>query len=295
MRMERIAAAVRELSDRHFNLLRAIERFSEKGMLVTARELSSITGLSEEYVSRLLTDLHRYGLIWAPRGRPFGYILNYGGLDALALRTMASRGILKSVGERAGVGKEADVYSAITPEGLEVMVKFYRVGRQSMTKYRRTRSVASEISFYLGASKAFASSEIEALRRLAGTEVPVPQPVYRNRHAVVMQRIEGRVLAKVKSLRRPEVVMEELLRAVGAAYRSGVVHCDLSAYNVMVDQEERVWVIDWPQWVKPDHPNARDYLRRDVRNVLDFFRRRFHVDVSPEDDAERVISSILQV
>ena len=57
MRMERIAAAVRELSDRHFNLLRTVERFSEKGMLVTARELSSITALSEEYVSRLLTDL----------------------------------------------------------------------------------------------------------------------------------------------------------------------------------------------------------------------------------------------
>ncbi len=294
MRVERVASAVRELSDRHFNLLRTVEGFSEKGMLVTLRELSSITGLSEEYVSRLLTELHRYGLIWAPRGRSSGYVLNYAGLDALALRTMASRGILESMGERVGVGKEAEVYSAVTPEGLEVMVKFYKVGRQSLTKYRRTKPLPSEVSFYLGASKVFASHEIEALRRLAGTEVPVPQPVYRNRHAVVMQRIDGRVLAKVKSLRRPEVVMEELLRAVGTAFRSGVVHCDLSAYNVMVDQEERIWVIDWPRWVRPDHPNARDYLRRDVRNVLDFFRRRFHVDVNPDDDAERVVSAILQ-
>ena len=295
MRIERVAAAVRELSDRHFNVLRAIESFSEKGLLVTSRELSSSTGLSEEYVARILTELHRYGLIWAPRGRPSGYVLNYAGLDALALRTMASRGILKSLGNRVGVGKEADVYSALTPEGLEVMVKFYRVGRQSMTKYRRTRSLPSDVSFYLGASKAFASSEIDALRRLSVTEVPVPQPVYRNRHAVVMQRIEGRILAKVRSLRRPEIVMEELLKAVGAAFRSGVVHCDLSAYNVMVDQEERIWVIDWPQWVRPDHPNAKDYLRRDVRNVLDFFRRRFHVDVDPDEDSERVIASLLQV
>ncbi|GEM_PF-3632869 len=34
---------------------------------------------------------------------------------------------------------------------------------------------------------------------------------------------------------------------------------------------------------------------RDIRNVLDFFRRRFHVDVDPDENSERVIASLLQV
>jgi RIO kinase 2 len=44
-----------------------------------------------------------------------------------------------------------------------------------------------------------------------------------------------------------------------------------------------VLIIDWPQFVRRDHPNAEDLLRRDVKNVLDPFKRRFKVKVSLED------------
>jgi len=41
-------------------------------------------------------------------------------------------------------------------------------------------------------------------------------------------------------------------------------------------------IIDWPQYVRTDHPNAVELLERDVGNVLVFFNRRFRVKTSLE-------------
>lgn len=294
MELARTLRVVEELSDRHFNVLRAIERSSLRGSAALPEAISRDLGLSGDYVAKLLKDLHGASLVWAPHGRAQGYVLNYAGLDALALRTMLRRGILASVGGALGVGKEADVYEAVTPEGERVSLKLYRAGRTSMTRYRRTREIPSELGSYLAASVRFASNEISALRTLSAAGLPVPRPVYRNRHAVVAQLIEGRLLVRVRSVQRPpELILEELLKSIKDAYEAGVIHRDLSAYNVMLDQEGRPWIIDWPQWVGRDHPNAEFYLRRDVQNVVDFFVRRYHLEVPPTM-VEDFLSSVLQ-
>lgn len=238
--------------------------------------------LSEQYLAKLLSELHDASLVWSPAGRKSGYVLNYAGLDALALRAMLRRGIVASVGNVIGVGKESDVYAADTPEGERVSLKLYRAGRLSMTRYRRTRSLPSELGSYLAASTRFAANEVRALRVLYEAGLPVPFPVYRNRHAVVAQLIDGVPLVKVKSIPKPpELVLEELLKAVKDAHSAGIIHSDLSAYNVLVDAEGRSWIIDWPQWVRRDHPNVLFYLRRDVQNLIDFFKRRYHMDLPP--------------
>jgi RIO kinase 2 len=65
---------------------------------------------------------------------------------------------------------------------------------------------------------------------------------------------------------------------VKTAYqRVGVVHADLSEYNVILKPDLHVLVIDWPQFVTKDHPNAGALLERDVRNVLQFFQKRFRI------------------
>jgi len=56
-----------------------------------------------------------------------------------------------------------------------------------------------------------------------------------------------------------------------------VIHADLSEYNVVLKSDGHVLIIDWPQFVRVDHPNADVLLRRDVRNILRFFLRRYGV------------------
>jgi len=61
--------------------------------------------------------------------------------------------------------------------------------------------------------------------------------------------------------------------------KAGVIHADLSEYNILLKPDMHILIIDWPQYVLADHPNAQQLLLRDVKNVLTFFRRRFSVKV----------------
>jgi RIO kinase 2 len=95
----------------------------------------------------------------------------------------------------------------------------------------------------------------------------------RNRNLVVMGWVDGATLNRC-TVDQPRVVLEEILGHVAAAYRCGVIHGDLSEFNIMADGE-RVVFIDWPQWVEPSHPNAEEVLRKDLENLLAHFTRRY--------------------
>jgi RIO-like serine/threonine protein kinase len=74
-------------------------------------------------------------------------------------------------------------------------------------------------------------------------------------------------------------VFEQLRRMYEKA---GMVHVDMSPFNILVGDDGLVYLIDFPQWVPRSHRNARAYLDRDIQNVVDFFRRR-HVDIDPHE------------
>jgi RIO kinase 1 len=73
-------------------------------------------------------------------------------------------------------------------------------------------------------------------------------------------------------------VVREYMRRL---YRAGLVHGDLSEYNLIIHDGELV-VIDLGQAVTVHHRNADDFLRRDCRNVANFFTRQ-GVAVDPGD------------
>jgi RIO kinase 1 len=65
----------------------------------------------------------------------------------------------------------------------------------------------------------------------------------------------------------------DLLLSVRKMYRiCKLVHADLSEYNILY-HENRLWIIDVSQSVEHDHPHAFDFLRKDLKNVEDFFSR----------------------
>ena len=56
--------------------------------------------------------------------------------------------------------------------------------------------------------------------------------------------------------------------------KAGMINGDLSEYNILTDGAA-VWLIDWPQWVGKDHPNAKELMKRDVGAVAKFFERSY--------------------
>jgi RIO kinase 1 len=68
-----------------------------------------------------------------------------------------------------------------------------------------------------------------------------------------------------------------------------LVHADLSEYNVLYHQK-KLFIIDVSQSVEHDHPRSLEFLRMDIKNVSDFFRRK-NVDILSEQTVFGFITS----
>jgi len=54
-----------------------------------------------------------------------------------------------------------------------------------------------------------------------------------------------------------------------------LIHADLSEFNLLLDSQNQLYVIDVSQSVEHAHPNALEFLRMDCRNVTDYFSKRY--------------------
>jgi RIO kinase 2 len=276
----------RELESEDLRVLQAIETAMSQHEFAPKEQVARFTGydLARDTDFRL-TRVHKLGLIYQMRGAYVGYTLNYAGYDCLAINALVKAGVLEAFGKSLGVGKEADVYDALDPEGKRIAVKFHRLGRVSFRQTTRKRGYTTERSAgWLYESRLAAEREFQALNLLFPCGVAVPEPLSQNRHVVVMGIIEGAELANWKKLTKLERVLREVLRNVRKAYlKAGVIHADLSEYNIILKPNRHILIIDWPQYVSRDHPNAEELLKRDVQNVLQYFERKHRLSVRVQE------------
>ncbi len=232
-----------------------------------------------------LSRLSKLGLIYRITEAYVGYTLNYSGYDCLAINALVKAGVLEAFGKSLGVGKEADVFDALNPKGERIAIKFHRLGRISFRQTRRKRDYTAQRSAsWLYQSRLAAEKEFQALKLVYPHKVAVPEPISQNRHVVVMGMIDGAELAEYKEIQKPEKVLKEIFSNVRKAYlQAGVIHADLSEYNIILKPDMHVLIIDWPQCVTREHQNAQELLTRDVRNVARFFERKHMLKVEPKE------------
>lgn len=263
----------KQLRSDDFKMLTIMERGMRRYEFVPVDKLSVLSGLASKDVDYLLGRLSKFKLIMRRTIGYVGYRLLPAGYDALALRALVDGNVLEAFGNPLGIGKEADIYDALMPDGTKVAVKFNRLGRTSFTRVKKLRSYASSYG-WVYASRSAAKREFNALQRLH-PHVSVPKPIAIDRHVLVMGLIDGVELANVAGITEPEIVLGDVIENVKRAYRLGIVHADLSEHNIVAKPGGKVLIIDWPQWVPTSHRNAKELLGRDVENVLKYFRRKF--------------------
>lgn len=276
----------RELETEDLRVLVVIELDLSRHRFVPEKDILRLSGLPEKEVKYRLERLVEFGLIYRWVGSYVGYVLNMAGYDCLALNALVKTGILDSLGKPLGVGKESDVYDALTQSGKRVAVKFHRLGRTSFRQTKRLRGYAAKKRHvsWLYQSRLAAEREIEALRLVYPCGVSVPEPIAQNRHVVVMGIIEGDCLFRINNLPDPEATLNTIIENIKIAHtKAGVIHGDLSEYNVVITPDWHVLIIDWPQYVRIDHPNAEMLLKRDISNILRFFRRKYGIIKSASD------------
>lgn len=166
----------------------------------------------------------------------------------------------------------------------------YREGKKLSPKaHRERRAMAKRTAFgrtLLAAS--WTGHEFDVMERLWNAGVDVPYPVSPTHDGFLMQFVGDRNgaaprLAQARLDRSATTdAFAQLVDNLVVLMREGVVHADLSPYN-MLWWEGRLWLIDFPQAVDQAHsPHFLDLLHRDLVNVCTWFTRRGLVGADPD-------------
>ncbi len=257
-------------------MLSAIETGMKTHEWVPSFVISELSGLPVRKVEFRLGQLFEKKLVERESMHYLGYRIDFDAYDLLALSDFVKRGKLSAFGERIGVGKESVVYEAMGE--MHLAVKFHRQGRTSFKHIRRLRDHLTDKPKvpWLYAAALAARREFAVMEKLY-PKVSIPRPVACSRHALAMEFISGPALHRI-TLSDPENALTMILGEVAAALRLGIIHADLSEFNIIVD-ESGPKIIDWPQAVEVNHPHAQELLERDLVNVLRFFERKYRIEM----------------
>jgi RIO kinase 2 len=283
----------KSLFEDDFKVLLALERLHVKREYVPLSMIEKETGIYEDKLVLILGKLHNLGLVKRESiGDEKMYRLTYTGYDMLALRSLVRANVLEALGDKISVGKESEIYEGLAPGNMRVAVKFLRLGKTSFRKTVRVRDWATETSLsWYKQSMIAAEREYKALRELVPHKALVPVPFGYNRHVVVIEFIDGVELYEKPDLEDPMGVLVNILETLAIAYhKASIVHGDLSEYNILIKRDdEKPYIIDWPQYVYKDDPRALDLLKRDIFYIVRFFRKKYRVEISVDEAIKRII------
>ncbi|KAL5004195.1 hypothetical protein ScPMuIL_017651 [Solemya velum] len=244
--------------------------------------IASIAHLHAGGCHKVLRELTKHKLVAYEHGgkKVPGYRLTNSGYDYLALKTLTSRGAVHSVGNQIGVGKESDIYIVADEEDKQYALKFHRLGRTSFRQLKNKRDYHKNRHgmSWLYLSRLAAMKEFAFMQALYERKFPVPKPSECNRHAIVMELLSGYPMSQVREIKDPSAVYSECMELIVRLGNSGVIHGDFNEFNLVLNDNDQVTMIDFPQMVSTSHPNAEWYFDRDVQCIRDYFIKRFHYE-----------------
>jgi len=199
----------------------------------------------------------------------------------LGLEKLISRRIIDYLDFPISTGKEGNVFRGVTPDKEYVAIKIYRTSTstfkhisnyiigdprfQSMHKNRRS------IVFL------WTKKEFKNLERLHEAKVKAPKPITKINNILIMEYIgdskgAAPMLRDVK-LENPESTFSTLIDFISRMYKkANLVHGDMSAFNILM-YKNQPYIIDLGQGVLIEHPQAHEFLKRDIHNIVQFFKK----------------------
>jgi len=209
------------------------------------------------------------------------------------LESLIEDGLIDDVIRQLMSGKEATVYVVRCGEDVRCAKVYKEANKRSFrqsvdyTEGRKVKSSRQARAMAKGSKygkqaqeEAWQTAEVDALYRLADAGVKVPKPYNFYEGVLIMElvtdatgnaapRLNDIVFTAEDALMHHKTLLKEVVRMLCA----GIVHGDLSEFNILLGSEGPV-IIDLPQAVDAAGNNhASTMLERDIGNLSAFFGR----------------------
>jgi RIO kinase 1 len=219
--------------------------------------------------------------------------------DKYTLRTIEkffSGRVLDIIDFPISTGKEGNVFRAVTPDKKMVAVKIYRTSNATFKhmsqyiigdpRFKSLHKTRKDIIY------AWTQKEFKNLERLKKIGVKAPKPIIFKDNILIMEYIgdeeQPAPLLKDVTIDNPEKTFKTIISYISKMYKkANLVHGDISAYNILYFKN-KCYLIDLGQGVLIEHPNALEFLKRDIKNVVSYFNK-----YNIRADADKIYNKIL--
>lgn len=201
----------------------------------------------------------------------------------MALHKLARQEYFKEIEFVISSGKEGKVFRAVDNAGNYRAVKLYKT---KAVEFRHLRQyIENDLRFknvkkdHISLIYAWTKKEFKNLERMGtAAGVRVPMPLAFNKNALVMEFIGKNGVAagrlKENPLNDTEKLKDFFVDSIARMIeKAGLVHADLSEYNVLNNNGELV-IIDVGQSVLLSHPKAKEFFERDLSNVANYLEKQ---------------------
>ena len=205
-----------------------------------------------------------------------------------------------------GVGKESDVFEAFGPKDPQtdispkMVLKLHRLGRISFRTVKNKRDYLKNNKYntaskgsWLYLSRLSALKEYGFMKILHDAKFPVPQPIDVCRHGILMSHISGFPLYHAKKIKKPAILCNKALSLLVKLARYGLVHCDYNEFNLMVNDDYELFVIDFPQMISINHKQGTQYFDRDVLCIVNYFKNKHDFEI-PLDEIPKIDDDFME-
>jgi RIO kinase 1 len=208
---------------------------------------------------------------------------------------MINSHIIEYVNGIIKAGKESVLFWAIGQNQKDIALKVYLVSTSNFKK--RKPYIIGDPRFskikkgtknlvYLWAQKEFSN-----LKRCHELGLPVVRPIHVSRNVLALDFI-GKKGIPAKTLVETQVDLNDYQHTISILRRfyqeAKLVHSDFSEFNIFKTENGLV-VFDLGSAVDLQHPNAMDFLKRDINNITKFFVKRGLTVEHPSDVLAKVI------
>jgi len=192
-------------------------------------------------------------------------------------------------------GKEGNVFRGVTNDKKLVAVKIYRTSTATFKhlseyifgdpRFKSIHKTRRDIIY------AWTKKEFKNLERLAENGVKAPRPIIYRKNVLVMEYIGTKSkpapLLKDVKLNNPKKIFDTIINFISKMYKkANLVHADISAFNILIHKKKAI-LIDLGQGVLIDHPESDNYLRRDIQNTVNYFKK-YNIN----SDAEKIYKNV---